>query len=293
METEKYQALLIAIKTGSLAAAAKELDYTTSGVSRMIASLENELGVTLLNRSKKGVRPSSSCEQILPEIKELLMSADRLNKKSASLHGMTTGTIRIGTAYNYYYEALSQAIGHFTLDYPNVSIEIISSYSTDLAHQVDAHKLDLAIISQRENSQLWIPLYQDEMIAAVSPLDPLAENKVLSVADFSTHAYIQTHPHADSDSARIFKKHNIIPNVKYTTEDSMATFSMVAANLGITMNNKINALLWQNSNIKILPLRPKERIHIGLEVSNEANEIVQSFINTFLNYAKKQKKGNT
>lgn len=56
MDSKKVSALLTAIDRGSLTAAAAELGYTQSGLTHMMNSLEDELGVSLLIRSKGGVR---------------------------------------------------------------------------------------------------------------------------------------------------------------------------------------------------------------------------------------------
>ena len=58
METEKYRALMCAIETGSLTAAAERLQYTPSGISRMVAALEEETGFPLLLREHGGVQPN-------------------------------------------------------------------------------------------------------------------------------------------------------------------------------------------------------------------------------------------
>ncbi len=55
MDTEKCRALLAVLEAGSLSAAAEKLDYTPSGLSRMMAALEQELGFPLLSRSHNGV----------------------------------------------------------------------------------------------------------------------------------------------------------------------------------------------------------------------------------------------
>lgn len=285
METEKYRALLTAIETGSLAAAAEKLGYTTSGISRMMASLESETGMTLLNRSKNGVQASSACEKILPEIRTLLHSAEALNEKSASLHGRISGTVRIGTAYNYYFPALSGAIRQFSSQYPDVSVELTGGFSTGLTWQLEEHQLDLCIVSRRENAGKWIPLCKDEMVAAVSSKSPLARRKSFPISGFTVNPYIQTHPDVDSDSSRVFSKYGVIPDTRYTTEDSMATFSMVAADLGITLNNAINTRLWKENDIVFLPLRPRQIIEIGIEVSNEADNAALHFIDAFLKYS--------
>lgn len=286
METEKYRALVTAIDTGSLAAAAEQLGYTTSGISRMVASLEKETGLTLLTRSKTGVKPTGDCEALLPSIRKFLGDAELLREQSASRHGSISGIVRVGTAYNYYYEPLASAIRKLTADYPDVSVEIISGYSTDLAEMLDNHSLDLSVMSRREHTGTWIPLLKDEMIAAVSRKNPLSLKKKFPVSSFTSEPYIATHPNSDSDSARVFAKYGMSPNTKYTTEDSMATFSMVSAGLGVTMNNRINAALFKNENIAILPLRPRQVVEIGIGVSDEAGPAVNSFVSAFLAEAK-------
>ena len=61
MDTEKCRALLAVLEAGSLSAAAEKLDYTPSGLSRMMAALEQELGFPLLSRSHNGVQPTPAC----------------------------------------------------------------------------------------------------------------------------------------------------------------------------------------------------------------------------------------
>ena len=52
----KYQAFLECVQRGSITAAARALSYSQSGVSRMIADLEREWGVVLLDRGRGGAR---------------------------------------------------------------------------------------------------------------------------------------------------------------------------------------------------------------------------------------------
>lgn len=282
MDTEKYKALLTALDCGSLAAAAEKLGYTTSGISRMMASLEKETGIKLLIRSKSGVRATAGCRQILPDIRSFLAASENLKKKLASLHGQIAGTVRIGTAYSYYYDLLSGCIFEFEQENPAVNVEIIYGYSTFLAEELKKEKLDLCLISRREIPGQWVPIKKDEMLAVVSSSSPLAEKKSVPLSVFSARPYIFTHPGTDSDSARVFQKYNILPNIRYTTEDSLATLSMVKANLGITLNNKLNADVWESGGICTLPLRPREIIEIGIGVSKDANEAVSAFLRKLL-----------
>lgn len=76
MELDRYRALVCAIETGSLSAAAEALQYTPSGVSRMVAALEEETGVPLLLREHSGVRPTKECEKLLLAIRDLLHAGE-------------------------------------------------------------------------------------------------------------------------------------------------------------------------------------------------------------------------
>ena len=76
MELEKYRALVCAIESGSLTAAAEKLQYTPSGISRAVSALEAECGFSLLLREHGGVRPTAACQRLLPGIYSLLHSGE-------------------------------------------------------------------------------------------------------------------------------------------------------------------------------------------------------------------------
>lgn len=77
MDSIKCQALLLAIQYGSLTAAGKELGYTQSGMTRMIRSLEKEIGFPLLVRNKQGVRPSANGQQMVPAFQEVVRASQK------------------------------------------------------------------------------------------------------------------------------------------------------------------------------------------------------------------------
>ena len=68
----KYLALVKTAEKGSFTRAAQELDYAQSSISKMVADLEREWGMALLERSRSGVRLTSSGEQLLPFVHRVL-----------------------------------------------------------------------------------------------------------------------------------------------------------------------------------------------------------------------------
>ena len=66
MNIQKYKAFVTTVSCGSFTKAAEILNYSQSGISRMIHDLEKEWKVILLKRSKLGVRLTSSGMKLLP-----------------------------------------------------------------------------------------------------------------------------------------------------------------------------------------------------------------------------------
>ena len=79
MDTKKLEALLTAVELGSFTRAAEVLGYTQSGLTHMMNSLENEIGLRLLDRSYSGVRLSETGKTLMPKIHRLLQVYDALN----------------------------------------------------------------------------------------------------------------------------------------------------------------------------------------------------------------------
>lgn len=263
MELDRYRVLVCAIETGSLSAAAERLQYTPSGISRMIAALEEENGFPLLFRDRNGVRPTDACEKLLPAIRELLHAGESCVQLSAQLRGLDIGVVTIGTAYSAFYAPLSRILSDFHTRYPGIQVQIRSGYSSELLERLNAHQLDFCIISKREGTHEWLPILQDEMTAWLPAGHPLSALPALPVVAFADEPYIETYPGKDIDNARVFARCNVTPNLKFSTMDSLATYSMVEAGLGLSMNNAINGRAW-SGNVRILPLDPPQIVEIGI-----------------------------
>ena len=63
MNIQKYMAFVETVESGSFTRAAQKLDYSQSGISRMIHDLETEWGISLLERGHSGVLWSVNCHE--------------------------------------------------------------------------------------------------------------------------------------------------------------------------------------------------------------------------------------
>ena len=277
MDTEHWKILLTAIEKGSLCAAGEALDYTVSGVSRSVAALEKEIGFPLLYRSKQGVVPTPACQQLLPMVRELLFTQEKIEQTAARILGYEQGTIGIGTAYRRYYPWITAVTSRFHALHPGVQFHIVNGTSTGLMQQMEHHALDFCIISAREGRHGWLPLCHDPLLAVVPAKHPLASRKSVPLEELLPEPYIQTCPGQDIDSIRFFAHRGVRPNMQFSTMDIQATYAMVGAGLGYAVSNRINSNFGDTA-VRHLPIDPPEIIEIGLAYRRQSAPAADAFL---------------
>ena len=190
MELERYQALVCVMETGSLSAAAERLHYTASGISRMMAALESEVGFPLLVRRHEGVLPTPECESLLPAIRGFIAAGEACRQHAARIRGLEIGSVTVGTAYSEYYGLLSDVIAEFRREHPGIVVQLVGGYSSQLAGMMEQRRLDLCIISRREGDFAWKTLFSDELVAWI-PAEPMMSclRKVVYTKKCGRHIY--------------------------------------------------------------------------------------------------------
>ena len=264
METEKCRALLRAVELGSITAAAADLGYTASGISRMLAALEQETGLPLLVRSRQGVAPSRACEALLPIMRELVRQAKWLEETAAELNGLNRGTIVIGgMAYAGWFRWLMQRVAAFRTAYPNIEFRTQEGTSSDLARAVEENRADFAIISEREGEYDWIPLQKDELLLMVPRNHPFAQRGAVELTALTGETYIEIYPNKETDNSRCLKHNHVNPTRRFYCGDVFSAMAMAEAGMGITMVNAVIAETLQGE-VAFTHLNPRQYVEIGI-----------------------------
>ncbi|KRB62835.1 LysR family transcriptional regulator [Rhizobium sp. Root708] len=115
-------------RTGSVTAAARELDLTQSAVSRQIRALEEQLGVELFIRERQTVRLTMAGDSYAREIREALrrISNASLNLR-ANPHG---GTLNLAILPTFGTRWLAPRLGRFLATNPGVTINLVTRLSS-------------------------------------------------------------------------------------------------------------------------------------------------------------------
>ena len=94
---DRYDIFLKVCETGNFSRAAEALNYTQSGISQMMAGLEEELGVQLFARIKKGVILTDNGKRLLPYVQEMVNQKDKLRQAAFNINNKVEGKLRIGS----------------------------------------------------------------------------------------------------------------------------------------------------------------------------------------------------
>ncbi|HLP70914.1 MAG TPA: LysR family transcriptional regulator [Rhizobium sp.] len=116
-----------AARTGSITAAAKELDLTQSAVSRQIKALENQIGVDLFVRERQTIRLTVAGESYAHEIREALR---RISSASLNLRANPRGgTLNLAILPTFGARWLAPRLGRFLDANPGITINLVTRLS--------------------------------------------------------------------------------------------------------------------------------------------------------------------
>jgi len=281
MENSKYKAFLVSAELGSFTKASKQLNYTPSGVSQLINTLETELGFPLLIRNRKGVELTTNGIKILPIIRQILKQEDYLKQVSSEIKGLNTGSVTIAAYSSISSHWLPPVIKKFKKKYPNIELNIMEGIRQEVNTWLDNNKADVAFLSYKEPMLYdWFPLAKDSMLAILPLSHPLSILDAYPIKECQNEQFIMPALGKDDDVISLLNKHNLSPNIVFSTLENFATLTLIEQGLGMSIMNELITKRWE-CNVKKMPLSPPEYITLGLAVHSykKSPPAVKKFIN--------------
>lgn len=236
MNILKYMAFIRTVEYGSFTRAAEMLNYSQSGISRMINDLEKEWKVVLLERSRAGVRLTSDGTKLLPYAKSLCDEYQKLQMQVDELNGLQSGLIRIGTFSSVATHWLPNIIREFQKDYPSIDYELLLGDYTEIEEWIASGRVDCGFLRLPTHPNFeTIFLEQDKLLAILPENHPLATCEKFPVSALCNDPFMLLEKGAKAEVSEIFERCGLTPNVHFTTWDDYAIMSMVESGLGISI----------------------------------------------------------
>lgn len=168
---QELQVFTAVVDTGSITAAAEDLEQTVSGVSRALGRLERKLKTTLLRRTTRRLELSEEGRAFLQHARGILASVDEAEEQMATRVGRPSGRLRIDAATPFMLHVIAPLADSFRQHYPQVQLELNSNEGiTDLIEK----RTDVAFrIGKLQDSSLHARLIGSSRIRLLASPDYL------------------------------------------------------------------------------------------------------------------------
>ena len=288
MSIRKYIAYLRTVETGSITQAAQELGYTQSAVSKMISDLEQDWQVKLLTRNHSGIEISSDGMVLLPTIREIVKDYEDLNFAVSELHGVQSGTLRLGCFTSLAISYLPEILKDFHQRYPNIQIQLLTGEYYEISEWLRRGAIDCGFLAMPASSDFeTTPLLRDTMVAILPEGHPLAEENIFPLEQLPHENFVRLMEIQDYEFNRLLDQYNIHPEITYDVTSDFALLSMVEAGLGVSL---VHSILLRPGRYHIVskPINVSQSREIGVAVKKGflPSTITQLFLQHVVDYAR-------
>ena len=265
------------IDAGSFTLAADRVNIPKANLSRKIARLEQQLGVTLLERTTRSQHITEAGKNYLAHCRRIHQEIDLAEASVAQILGKVEGGLRIGASVGIGHEILKPELGQFMHQHPGIDVQLsLTNRRVDLIEE----GFDLLIrIGKLEDSRLIakrLGSISRKMYVSPSYLKQhgnIESIKQLSQCDFLLMSSVHREGRVVLQCGEKQQEINLTP--KFLVDDFLILKQMVIEGLGVAIipdymcqqelesGNLVQVLpTWGMSNVDIFALYPKHRLNI-------------------------------
>lgn len=217
-----------------LSQAAQELRVSQPSLSRTLARLETELGVTLFDRHGRTLRLNRFGTVFLGRVDRALAELADGRRELADAAGLEHGSVTVAAETLL---TLTDLLAAFLAEHPGVSFELYQSPAETMLRQLQTNEVDLCLASQPLHgpSLRTIELAHEEVLLAVPPTHHLAGRERVELAELADQPFITTHRghwlRALTD--QLFVHAGLEPTITCQGNEPTAIRPLISAGLGI------------------------------------------------------------
>lgn len=282
MDTGQLTAFTTVAECQSFSKAAEQLHLTQSAISKRIASLEQQLDITLFERFGQRIQLTEAGKTLLIDAREILDKVHDMKRHSDMSKDNVAGKLRIATSHHIGLYRLPSILQSFVKKYPAVQLDMHFTDSEIAYGEVSQGLFDVAIatLPQHPNDSIQaIHLWQDELVVMYAKQHAIAKAKVLDTRLLAQHPAIL--PDEGTFTRKIidnvFESSEIAYQLAFTTNYLETIKVMVEAGLGWSVLPKIMT----NDALAHQPLpfnKPKRDLGIMLHKNKVITPTLRAFL---------------
>jgi DNA-binding transcriptional LysR family regulator len=188
----QLEAVIAVMETGSITRAAARMNISQPALSRLISSVEADLGYPLFRRVGGRVVPTSEADLLREEIQNALGSVERACRRARQLGSMDQGHLAICAFPSLAGTAIPQLLSRFCTDHPNISITLNAMHWHRMLEEVALQRADFAIseLPARANGVAAEHLGRYHAVCVMQPVHPFATETHIPLADIATDRFV-------------------------------------------------------------------------------------------------------
>jgi DNA-binding transcriptional LysR family regulator len=234
-------AFLTVVRRGSVTAAAEELVVTQPSVSAAINALSREVGVTLMERDGRSLRPTAAGRAYAPYAANVLGLLEQGRRSAREAAGEAHQRLRIGAVTTAGEHLVAPLLRTYREAHPELEVTLHVGNREDVFQRLVDHEVDLAITGRfpeelSVDGQAFAP---NEFVLITAPGDPLAARREVAVEELAGRTWILREP--GSGTRRLCEEyldaHGLRPEL-LTMGSNGAIKQAVALGLGIALQSR-------------------------------------------------------
>jgi DNA-binding transcriptional LysR family regulator len=265
MELKQLRVLQAVGETGSFSAAADRLDYTQPAVSKIVATLERQLGTTLVDRGIRPLRLTEAGSALAERATAAFEQITAAELEVEAIANLSAGHLRVGTFSSAGASLVVDALRAFRHSHPDVDVSITEiGMPSALTRSLRRGDIDLGVsfdypeISDTFADDLaQVPLLDDPFDVVVPRGHTLESEQTIRFADLAGENWLLGDFGSDSPSFRMIDRRcrdaGFDPTVAYRINDCQMAQALVAAGEGIALLPRL-MLRPANPGVAIKPL---------------------------------------
>ena len=243
----------------SFSTAAKELFISQSAISQSISLLEKDLGTKLFNRSRRGVNLTNEGLLLFQKIESAMKSIEQGETLLAQLQHLDSVILKIAAGDTITSHYLLPYLEQFHSQYPEIRIEMVSSYSSNMLQQIKEGGAELAFINlPAVDNELFIePCFKIHDIFICGTEQKLKDKYSWKEIAAMPLLLLETHSNSRRYLDEAFRKKQITlkPQIEVAVHDLLIRFASI--NLGTAcVVEEFSAEALKTGAIQKIPLDP-------------------------------------
>lgn len=267
MNIKGLQAFIRIMETGTLSAAARSLNASESALSRQLALLESELGLTLFSREKRRLIATEEGETFFREAQRLLDSIEQLPQIVTDIKRGSRKRMRIVVMPRLAASVAAPAVTRFLERWPDMEISVEVQPRRFLERWLASQQFDLGLgsLPAHHASVTTERICSIPAVAVLHPRHPLADRDSINLAELREERFIMMPSNTliGSQVDRLLDEASVKPAKSIQVSTTLVCCNFAAEGLGVTITDGMLPKIL-GSAVKIVRLKPSVSLDFGL-----------------------------